>query len=84
MSIMQISAVLYQHIYTDAVADYIGQGLDLKAAREMAAEQMNNSFACTEISDVQYNHDTLREEMQMTDGDFAAWQNPRQSGGTKV
>ncbi len=82
MSIMTIPANLYQQIYTGAVAAYIGQGMDLIAARSLAAEQMNSSFACAAIADdAQDSHDRHRDEMNWTDGELEAAANQPQMGG---
>lgn len=77
MSIMTIDRIVWNSIYTDAVAKYIGKGMDLQAARSMAREQMDNAFVILGCGEVQENHDTLRDEQAITDGDLRDWQNQR-------
>lgn len=49
---MTIDRAVYDAIYTSTVAQYIGLGLDLMAARAMAKEAMERSFVADDVVDL--------------------------------
>lgn len=50
MSMTEIDAVTWRIVYTDVVAQLINTGLDLKAARQLAIEQMDRAFICSDFA----------------------------------
>lgn len=46
MSRAHIDPLTYESIYTDTVVNYLDMGLDLKAARQQASEDMARAFTC--------------------------------------
>lgn len=64
MSVMEIPDELYKSIYDHQVMILIDRGLDLKGARQMAREIMDNCFISRTTSiqcDTQKDYDEMRQ-----------------------
>ena len=61
MSVATVDRDTYDRFYTLQVASYLDQGLDLAAARVMAAEIMSQCFRCDEAVQ-QHEHQRDRDE----------------------
>jgi hypothetical protein len=78
MGIAEVDQTTFACAFADSVAFYINKGFDLIAARVLAADDISRAFVCR---DVEIEHESeldqiefIRDEMNMTRGEFKHWQ----------
>jgi len=67
MSLTEIDDATYQRFYTDLVAKWIDEGLDLPRARSAAADEMERSFISTSAA---FARESALDDQEEKEGDW--------------